>query len=264
MVGTAMAASAIASLAASGLSHLANKGNLNASNAYNQQMYEKEWQKQQEWYDKNSSPLALRQAYEKAGFSPYAMLGNSGPSIPSVGAPTSEPLHDDFDKDIGNKSIAAAFNQQNLENLKVNGDYVKQQIEGQKIANQSALLQYEYNKSYLYGDKMFDKISKLFGTWDKDKFASILDSFDSPLQVGPNDYKFVPNSGTYDNYISRKRSLELENLNETFKNAIKSGKLTDAKTDAQLLENSINDFSQYGKVAQNFLPVLKFLLSIFK
>lgn len=259
-----MAASAIASLAASGLSHLANKSNLNASNAYNQQMYEKEWQKQQEWYDKNSSPLALRQAYEKAGFSPYSMLGISGPSQPSVGAPTSAPINDSFDKDMGNKAIVSAFNEQNLENLKVNGDYVKQQIEGQKIANQSAMLQYEYNRNYLYGDKMLDKISKLFGNWDKDKFSSILDAFDSPLQTGPNDFKFFNNDGSYDNYVKRKHDLDLETLGQTFKNLIKSGKLTDAKTEGQLLENSINDFSQYGKVAQNYLPVLKFFMSIFK
>lgn len=239
----------------------ANKTNIKLQQQANQanfDLYKEQVKDQEDWYNKYSSPLALRQQYEQAGFSPYAALDASGSSLNATPAPQ-EAAHVEPAKMDMMSALNAAMD---LSTKAAQQNYIEQQAKGQQIANANADLMYQYNQHYLYGDKLFDKVSKLFNTWDRDKLASIYDAFDSALQTNVQDYKYLGSGEKYDNYVSRKRGLDLDLLEQSLQYQKSNTDYTDAKTVGQKLDNEVNNLGQLGNVFGKFMPIAKVLLQL--
>lgn len=251
-----------------GLQYALNKDLQFDAQGFNKSLFDENWKENYKWMEKYSTPLALKQQFEKAGFSPYAALGGSSSAPPSIASPQATPIPTDSKLDL-NKAMQLESMQTEMETAKANKNYIEEQAEGQKIANDNARLLYLYNKDNL-GLERYARIYNLLGNgWDTDKLHSIghyLDTYrnnDEDKLTNP-----LLSSGlshdNYQDYIRGKRKFELQSMEETFHNLIKTGKYTDALRIGQELDNEVNDLGFVGNVSSKYSHLMKLFISLLR
>lgn len=255
-----------AAIASEGLNAAMNVGGNFLSNYLTNKNAEKAYKRAERWYNDYQSPSALKEAYSKAGFSPYAVLGASSPQAQSFeGAAADISPNADFSGAMS-KGMQMESAKVGLETQKANKNYIEAQTEGIKIDNANKEFINDFTRRG--GDLLqaLKAAAPYFSNWDSDKFSSLFSRLNTAFY---DQNEGIPTGGDdeaqyYDNIVRelRQKGIDTTDILNSLRESQKKGQdISNINNDWDKLLDMFNDDS-HG--ASNLVKLVRLFSMFFK
>lgn len=200
-----------------------NRRMMQEQNAFTEKMYNKQVADAYSWYHNVESPMAMRQAYMDAGFSPTAMLGNSAPSAPSISAQGANAPYQNNNafQGLGDNITRAMDMYRNELTESAQRENLIQDAESKRLDNEMKSIEVGYARDNYIQDKLANRYSLTKG-FDSGAAASM----DNYINGSPR-IQLLAN--IYDKGISALRSAEIRLRNSQSHKNVKDADLAEAQ-----------------------------------